>query len=218
MKSAVLAPLLMASMAHGAVTSDGLYKGENLVNAAKEILGDAMGFIKNVADSTVDMTRASLETLQESEKFAEFMGARGISFNADDLLDRSLMDNLKNSQTFEQALDALEAAIEDHCYPSEYIPSEKVNSKCTGPEVELELKPKTCYIDATGHSIDCEPAKLVMRKKPAKCTYKHHSAVEWEGDWCAIEKYHGVETLVTKGGDTYTTTVESLKNGSLWNH
>lgn len=103
-------------------------------------------------------------------------------------------------------------AVNDHCHPSEYTLSEKVNSKCTGPEIELELMPKTCVIDASGHNIDCEPARLVMRKRPAKCTYKHHSPFEFQGDWCAIEKYHGVETFVTKGGDTYTTQVAGLKD------
>ena len=103
-------------------------------------------------------------------------------------------------------------AVEEHCTPNEAIMSEKVNSKCKGPELELELQPKTCVIDASGHQIDCEPAKLGMRKIPAKCTYKHHSPFEFVGDWCAIEKNHGVETVVTKGGDTYTTTIQGLKS------
>lgn len=85
-----------------------------------------------------------------------------------------------------------------------------MNSKCTGPELELELKPKTCVIDATGHTIDCKPASLVMKKTPGKCTFKHHSAAKFEGHWCAIEKLHGVETLVTKGGDTYSTQIDGL--------
>jgi len=81
---------------------------------------------------------------------------------------------------------------------------------CKGPEIELEMVPKTCYIDASGHSIDCQPAKLVMKKTPAKCTYKHHSCAKYEGHWCAIEKLHGVETKVEKGGDTYVTVIDGF--------
>lgn len=101
-------------------------------------------------------------------------------------------------------------AIEDHCYLGEFEPSEKVNSLCKGPEIELEMKPKTCYIDASGHSIDCQPAKLVMKKKPAKCTYKHHSSAKYKGHLCAIEKLHGVATKVEKGGDTYVTVIDGF--------
>jgi hypothetical protein len=218
MKLTVTLPLLALLAGANAQDKPSVNLGEGgLVEMAKDLLGDAMGFVKKVADSTVDMTRTTLEELtSDTSKLAEFMGARGVSFNADDLLDKSFLENLKDSQTLDQIYDVLEDAVADHCHAAEFKPSEKVNSKCVGPKVELELKPKTCKIDASGHSIDCEPAKLVMKKKPAKCTYKHHSAVEWKSDWCAIEKLHGVLTNVTKGGDEYTKTVGSLKNGSIW--
>ena len=55
-----------------------------------------------------------------------------------------------------------------------------------GPQVVLELEPKTCEIDPAAKVIACTPARLVLRKVPGECALKHLTPASWSGKECKV--------------------------------
>ena len=172
-----------------------------IVDDAKNFLSEALSSVRDFASKAGDKMRFSLEDVKNGG-LADILGGQ---INTEDLfsVDRSAFDGLKNAQSFDDAWDAIEDIEGQYCTGPEFTPSEKVPTTCKGPEIELEFEPKTCKVDSTGHSIDCKPARLVLRKIPGKCTYKHHTASVWEGKSCKITKKFGKEQEIIKGGDEY---------------
>jgi len=184
---------------HAAATKD------DMVQDARLFLTDAMG-------SLVNMTKGNLHKLKfnytEFNKDAVIQEI--IDYFPNDIgqdvwkKTRALIDELKTADSFDDALDKLEAASEDYCTPDEYNKYEKVPTICEGPKVRLEFEPKECIVEDSGHSIDCKPAKLVLRKVPGKCVLKHHAAATWKGKECKLVKEWGKESVKRKGGETFT--------------
>lgn len=100
--------LAMSSSANAEVYSEGFFKGEELVNMAKSLLGEAMSFVGESASNAVAKTKSAISKISDNEAFVDFMGARGIEFDASDLLDKSLLEHLKSADTFDAAYLALE--------------------------------------------------------------------------------------------------------------
>ena len=67
-----------------------------------------------------------------------------------------------------------------------FEPPEKKPTKCMGPQVVLELEPKTCEIDPAAKVIACTPARLVLRKVPGECALKHLTPASWSGKECKV--------------------------------
>ena len=70
--------------------------------------------------------------------------------------------------------------------PRSFEPPEKKATKCMGPQVVLELEPKTCEIDPAAKVIACTPARLVLRKVPGECTLKRITPASWTGKECKV--------------------------------
>lgn len=183
------------------------------LSAAKaDILDDAKAFLTDAVGSLVNMTKGNLHKLKfnytEFNKDAVIQEI--IDYFPNDIghdvwnKTRVLMDELKNADSFDEALDKLETASEDYCKNDEYVDHEKEPTKCEGPKVRLAFEPKTCVIESAGHSIDCTPAKLVLKKIPGQCTFKHHKAAKWTGKECKVEKTWGKSSTEMHGGHEYT--------------
>lgn len=116
-----------------------------------------------------------------------------------------LMQKLADADSFEQAYELLDKAAYDSnlCTEESFEPSEKVPTECVGPSVVLDLEPKACVIDSKTHTIDCLPARLVLKKIPGYCTFKHHTPFTWTGKECKLEKTFGHGKEITKGGEEY---------------
>lgn len=180
--------------------------------AKADILQDAKVFLTDAVGSLVNMTKGNLHKLKFN--YTEFNKDAVIQEIVDyfpndighDVWNktRHLVNELKTADSFDVALDKLEAASADYCTKDEYTDHEKEPTNCEGPKVKLAFEPKKCVIESAGHSIDCTPAKLVLKKTPGKCVFKHHKAASWKGKECKLEKKWGKASEETKGGQTYT--------------
>ncbi len=109
--SAALAVVAMSSSANAGVAmvqSEGLSKGEELINFAKTLVGDALDFVGDTAVNAVTKTKTAITKLSNNDKLADFMGSRGWEFDASDLVDKSLLEHLKDADSFDAAFAALE--------------------------------------------------------------------------------------------------------------
>jgi hypothetical protein len=213
-RSVALLALVVAGV-QGKTEITGLNVGEGqLIEEARSLVAGALGSVKSLASDLGDKMKFSVEELQKDGALSKMLGDGKITI--DDLVDRSVLDSIKNANTFDDLWNAFEGAASEYCEETEYTPSEKKPTSCTGPEVELELEPKICTVDPLKHEIDCTPAKLVLRKIPGKCTYKHHSPVELKGHVCKFEKKFGKEQTVTKGFGTYTTYIDKHNITKPW--
>ena len=109
--SAALAVVAMSSSANAGVAtvqSEGLFKGEELINFAKTLVGDALDFVGDTAVNAVTKTKTAITKLSNNDKLADFMGSRGWEFDASDLVDKSLLEHLKDADSFDAAFAALE--------------------------------------------------------------------------------------------------------------
>ncbi len=109
--SAALVVVAMSSSANAGlatVQSDGLFKGEELINFAKALLGDALDFVGDTAVNALAKTKSVITKLSDNDKLADFMGSRGWEFDASDLVDKNLLEHLKDADTFDAAFAALE--------------------------------------------------------------------------------------------------------------
>ena len=109
--SAALVVVAMSSSANAGVatvTSEGLFKGEELVNFAKSLLGDALDFVGDTATNALAKTKSVITKLGDNDKFLDFMGSHGWEFDASDLIDKNLMEHLKDADSFDAAFAALE--------------------------------------------------------------------------------------------------------------
>ena len=109
--SAALVVVAMSSSANAGVatvTSEGLFKGEELVNFAKSLLGDALDFVGDTATNALAKTKSVITKLGDNGKFLDFMGSHGWEFDASDLIDKNLMEHLKDADSFDAAFAALE--------------------------------------------------------------------------------------------------------------
>jgi hypothetical protein len=181
------------------------------------VFNDAKTLVQGLFEDVVDLTSNGLEHLTELKmnytafskdavinKIAGYVpdfGAWGHDAYGEGA---QLMETLKNVDTFDEAVQALEDAAALYCVEDEYIPTEKVPSKCVGPKVRLEFVPKKCVIAEDGnHEVECKPAQLVLMKKPGKCTMKHYKPAEYKGKECKVEKKWGKDNSTTWGGDIY---------------
>lgn len=213
-RSVALLALVVAG-AQGKTEISGLNVGEGqLIEEARSLVAGALGSVKSLASDLGGKMKFSLEDLKKEGALSRMLGDGKITI--DDLVDRSVLDSLKSANTFDDVWNVFEDASKNYCEPTEYTKSEKKPTSCTGPQVELELQPKTCTVDALKHEIDCTPAKLVLKKIPGKCTYKHHSPVEWKGHVCKFEKKFGKEQSVSKGYGKYSTYIDKHNITKPW--
>jgi len=90
---------------------------------------------------------------------------------------------------------------------------QKVPTKCKGPEIKLEYKPKECIVSDDDHSIECKPGKIVMKKKPGECVLKHWRPFTWASKECKAktEFYKKSDDITTEGGEEYTLWFDQLE-------
>jgi hypothetical protein len=195
---------------HHVTTSNG--KGRRLSAKDSEIIDDARAFLTDALGSLKNITHGSLEKLKysytEFDKDAVIQDIIGyfptdIGHEAWNKT-RDLITDLKDAQSFDDAYTILENTANEYCTDEVYNPPEKEPTKCTGPKVRLEFVPKKCVIDSIGHEIDCKPAKLVLKKAPGTCVFKHHTAASWSGKVCKVSKEWGKDESVTKGGEPFS--------------
>lgn len=189
---------------------------------AKTFLADALAGLSKSAETAVtnakkigDKIHYKYTEATKESVLSDIMGKSFLKNLTDiDLLDKmgidsgvytKLMDDLANADSFSEAYDLIsEASVEsDICTKPKFTESTKEPTKCEGPTVSLELVPKECIIDSKTHTIDCTPAKLVLKKTPGSCTFKHHTAFSWKGKECKLSKTFGKSDTETKGGDDY---------------
>lgn len=189
---------------------------------AKTFLADALAGLSKSAETAVtnakkigDKIHYKYTEATKESVLSDIMGKSFLKNLTDiDLLDKmgidsgvytKLMDDLANADSFSEAYDLIsEASVEsDICTKPKFTESTKAPTKCEGPTVSLELVPKECIIDSKTHTIDCTPAKLVLKKTPGSCTFKHHTAFSWKGKECKLSKTFGKSDTDTKGGDEY---------------
>ena len=87
------------------VTSEGLYKGEQIVNMAKELLADALQFATGAAQGAVAKGKSALARIGNNDALMEKLGERGFEF---DMSDKSLLEHLKDADSLEGVYTALE--------------------------------------------------------------------------------------------------------------
>jgi hypothetical protein len=90
------------------VTSEGLYKGEQIVNMAKELLADALQFATGAAQGAVAKGKSALARIGNNDALMEKLGERGFEFDMSDLIDKSLLEHLKDADSLEGVYTALE--------------------------------------------------------------------------------------------------------------
>lgn len=177
----------------------------DMIQDAKVFLTDAMGSLVNMTKGNIHKLKFNYTEFNKDAVIQEI-----IDYFPNDIghdvwnKTRALVDELKTADSFDAALDKLEAASQDYCEADAYTKHQKVPTKCDGPKVRLEFQPKTCVVEDAGHSIDCTPAKLVLKKIPGKCVFKYHKAASWTGKECKLEKKWGKDKKESKGGDTFT--------------
>jgi hypothetical protein len=186
----------------------------SLVDEAQTFLSDAMTRIHDMnsqVKSNIEGRFADLPSMERSLNM--YMKDIGIYKNYDGLFNGSLVHDLIKADSLDEAAAIVEKVEEDICTAEEYIPSEKMQTKCTGHEIKLVYEPKECVIDEKNHVIDCTPAKLVLKKIPGGCTFKHHTAPEWKSKECKMETefeiHPGKSHSGSKGGDNYTLYIDT---------
>lgn len=90
------------------VTSEGLYRGEQIVNMAKELLADALQFATGAAQGAVAKGKSALAKIGNNDALMEKLGERGFEFDMSDLIDKSLLEHLKGADSLEGVYTALE--------------------------------------------------------------------------------------------------------------
>ena len=177
-----------------------------LLDDAKLFLADAFGNLKNFTSHGLDKLKYTYDEATKDQTIQDIVGDFLPVGLGKELLDNTmtLVDELKNADSFDEAYQIVEDASKDYCTKPDYSPSEKVPTSCTGPKVKLEFKPKSCVIDSKTHSIDCSPAQLVLAKAPGSCTFKHHTPYTWTGKECKVSKSFGKGDSTIKGGEPYT--------------
>lgn len=90
------------------VTSEGLYRGEQIVNMAKELLADALQFATGAAQGAVAKGKSALARIGNNDALMEKLGERGFEFDMSDLIDKSLLEHLKDADSLEGVYTALE--------------------------------------------------------------------------------------------------------------
>lgn len=177
-----------------------------LLDDAREFLTDAFGNLRNFTQQRAEKLKYTYDEATKDRAIQDIVGDYFPMDLGKDLLDdtMTLIDQLQDAESFDQAYEIVEAASKDYCTGPDYTKSEKKPTECEGPKVKLEFKPKSCVIDSKTHTIDCTPAQLILAKNPGSCTFKHHTPYEWTGKECKIEKSFGKEDTVTKGGEPYT--------------
>lgn len=186
----------------------------SLVDEAQTFLSDAMTRIHDMnsqVKSNIEGRFADLPSMERSLNM--YMKDIGIYKNYDGLFNGSLVHDLIKADSLDEAAAIVEKVEEDICTAEEYTPSEKKQTKCTGHEIKLVYEPKECVIDEKNHVIDCTPAKLVLKKIPGGCTFKHHTAPEWKSKECKMETefeiHPGKSHSGSKGGDNYTLYIDT---------
>ena len=73
---------LQAEVASAQVTSEGLYRGEQIVNLAKELVADALNFVGDAAQGAVETGKDMLSRIGSNDAIMGALGERGFTFDA----------------------------------------------------------------------------------------------------------------------------------------
>lgn len=186
----------------------------SLVDEAQTFLTDAMSRIHDMnqqVKTNIEGRFADLPAMERS--LDKYMKDIGIYTNYDGLFNGSFVHDLIKADSLDEASAIIADAEEKICEPSDFKESEKKETECVGHEIKLVYEPKECIIDEKNHAIDCKPAKLVLKKIPGKCTFKHHTAPEWTSKECKLktefEIHPGNSKSGEKGGGNYTLYIDT---------
>ena len=158
--SAALVVVAMSSSANAGVATvqtEGLFKGEDLVNFAKSLLGDAMDFVGDAALNAVGKTKSVISKLGDNDKLTDFLGSRGWEFDASDLVDKNLLEHLKDADSFDAAFAALEEvrAVSRLALPGAPLTLSPCHPVTLSPCHPLTHLSRTCHAPVTHLSRTC---------------------------------------------------------------
>lgn len=188
----------------------------SLVDEAQTFLSDAMTRMHDINEqvkTNIEGRFADLPSMERSLNM--YMKDIGIYKNYDGLFNATFVKELINAESLDEAAAIIATVEEDICTDKdkEFTKSEKKPTKCTGHEIKLVYEPKECTIDEKNHVIDCTPAKLVLKKVPGECVFKHHTAPEWKHKECKLETqfelHPGKTKSGEKGGEEYTLYIDT---------
>lgn len=180
------------------------------VAGTTDAIARAMETIKEyetkAADNLKSLPRLYGSDQEISNALSKVLGDFGYSSSVSNMFDGTVIHDLITADTIEEAQQVIEDAEAQLCTPEDTSDAGKKPTECTGPEIKLVYEPKACTIDSLTHSIDCKPAKLVLKKVAGGCTFKHHTPFKWTGKVCKVKAEFGktVNTDGSKGGEPYT--------------
>ena len=103
-RSVALLALVVAGV-QGKTEITGLNVGEGqLIEEARSLVAGALGSVKSLASDLGDKMKFSVEELQKDGALSKMLGDGKITI--DDLVDRSVLDSIKNANTFDDLWNA----------------------------------------------------------------------------------------------------------------
>jgi hypothetical protein len=200
-------------------------KDGELVDKASGFLSSAIEFLGDAATEAIEklegLTGKALEDgLAHFTNELQYVNSWDV--NGEIVGDHQFIERMKDASTLADAQAIYEEYEDAFCTEPEIILPGKEKTVCEGPTIALEYKPKECVVSEDEHSITCEPGKIVMTKKPGKCTLKHHTPFEYIGKACVgVTEFTKKSTDVTvEGGEEYTLWFEQsdFELGNLFSH
>eukprot|EP01025_Chloroclados_australasicus_P054196 TRINITY_DN6420_c0_g1_i7.p3 TRINITY_DN6420_c0_g1~~TRINITY_DN6420_c0_g1_i7.p3 ORF type:complete len:181 (+),score=27.11 TRINITY_DN6420_c0_g1_i7:297-839(+) len=103
-----------------------------------------------------------------------------------------------NRTDLEQRFDTISEAV---CTEPEFeAPDTDLKPKCESPQIVISIEPVTCIKEDKKGTLECEPAKLVVRKYPGKCSFTTLPSACYIGKECKLVKTFGVTKEERIGG------------------